>query len=323
MKDRTYIGEVVNEAGKEYLVGGWISRIKDVGKVKFVLLTDRSGTIQITFIEGKTSPALLGKFGDLALHDFLTVKGKLPEKVISKEHLELVPLEIEVISRAEKPLPLDVSGTVESELETRLNWRAVELRDPKRMAVLKIQCSVITGMQDYLNANGFINAPMPSIMGVASEGGSEVFPVVYFDKSAFLRQDSQLFRQLLMAAGLDKVYEIAPNWRAELSHTPRHMCEFRACAVEMSFIDNEEEVNDVEAQLVQATIKHVVKNCKEALKLLGKTVESTQAAFPRIPFSQSLRHFREGVRKEDQEGRGPRPRGGAHAGKICKGEIRQ
>ena len=173
MKGRTYIGEVVNEAGKEYLVGGWISRIKDVGKVKFVLLTDRSGTIQITFIEGKTAPALLGKFGELELHDFLTVKGKLPEKVISKEHLELVPLEITVISRAEKPLPLDVR-TVESELETRLNWRAVELRDPKRMAVLKVQCSVITGMQEYLNANGFINAPMPSIMGVASEGGLSI-----------------------------------------------------------------------------------------------------------------------------------------------------
>ncbi len=124
----------------------------------------------------------------------------------------------------------------------------------------------------------------PSIIGVASEGGSEVFPIVYYDKTTYLRQDPQLHRQLLMVAGLDKIYEIGPSWRAELSHTPRHLSEHRTCAAEISFIEDEHDVMKVEENMVQAAIKNVAEKNSEELEKFGIQVKVPSVPFPELKF---------------------------------------
>jgi len=279
-----YISEVPDEPGKEVKIGGWIERLKVLKNVKFAWLSDRTGTIQITFAKDKVSTDLFQLFDTFNLHDFLVVTGSTPENKMSKAHKEVIPKEVKILSKAAKPLPIDMTGAVESDLETRLNWRSIALRNPKLMAVLKVESSLVEGMENYLNRKGFTIIFTPSIIGVAAEGGSEVFPIVYYDKTTYLRQDPQLHRQLLMVAGLDKIYEIGPSWRAELSHTPRHLSEHRTCAAELSFIEDEHDVMRVEEELIQAALKNVAEKNKYELELLGKEVTVPKLPLPELRF---------------------------------------
>ena len=282
----TYIKDVPSEPGKEATVGGWISRLKELKNAKFIWLSDKTGTVQISLIKGKAADSLFALFDSLNLHDFLVVKVNVPEHVMSKIYKELVPEEIKVVGKSEKPLPIDMSGLVESELETRLDWRSIALRNPKLMLILKAESSLVEGMENYLNKHDFTIVFTPSIMGVASEGGSEVFPIVYYDKTTYLRQDPQLHRQLLMVAGFDKIYEIGPSWRAELSHTPRHLSEHRTCAAEISFIEDEHDVMHVEEEMMQAALKNVVEKQGEELKEAGISLEIPKIPFPELKFPE-------------------------------------
>jgi nondiscriminating aspartyl-tRNA synthetase len=284
MKGRVYINKVPRIPGTRAVVAGWVQRLKDIGGTKFIWLADTTGTIQLTLVKGKVSDAIFKEFGKLDLHDFVATSGKVPDKIIAKEYVELVPDALEVLSKAEKPLPLDVSGQIESELETRLNWRAISLRDPKKQAVLKIESKLVEGLQKYLSENNFTLTFTACLMGQPAEGGSEVFEVNYFDKKAYLRQDPQLHRQLLMVAGMDRIYDLGPSWRAELSHTPRHITEHRTCAAEMSFIDSEEDVMQIEGELVKSAMKYIVDHCGAELELLGKKLDVPRTPFPELRF---------------------------------------
>lgn len=284
MKNRSYINTVPKKPGAKATVGGWVQRLKDVGSTKFIWLSDTTGTIQLTLVKGRVKEGVFKEFGSLDLHDFIFVSGEVPEKIIAKEYVELVPESIEVLSKAEKPLPLDVSGQIESELETRLNWRSIALRDPKKQAVLKVQARLVEGMQKFLAENGFLLTFTPCLLGVPAEGGSEMFEVKYFKQKAYLRQDPQLHRQLLMVAGLDRIYDLGPSWRAEQSHTPRHITEHRTCAAEMSFIDSEEDVMAMEGEFIRSAVGHVAENCKEEQELLGIKIEAPKIPLPELRF---------------------------------------
>ncbi|MGC8675906.1 MAG: aspartate--tRNA(Asn) ligase [Candidatus Micrarchaeia archaeon] len=280
----TYIRDIPGEPGKEVTIGGWVSRLKELKNAKFVWLSDKTGTVQITFARDKVPQDLFAAFDSLNLHDFLVVSGVVPEKILAKSLKEIVPKSLKIVGKAEKPLPIDMSGAVESELETRLDWRSIALRDPKLMLALKVQSSLVEGMANYLNKNDFTMVFTPSIIGVAAEGGSEVFPIVYYDKTTYLRQDPQLHRQLLMVAGLDRIYELGPSWRAELSHTPRHLSEHRTCAAEISFIEDEHDVMKLEQELMQAGIKNVVERHKDELESAGIEVTVPKLPFPELKF---------------------------------------
>ncbi len=281
---RTRISDIKQEEGKEYFVGGWIERIKDIGKIKFIWLNDGTGKIQIT-IPNNLDKNILDKANSLAIHDFIYVKGTIPSKIISKNYLEIIPNYIELITKAEKPLPIDMSGEFESGLDVILDWRSIALRDEKRAAILKIESLLVRGLQDYLNKEGFSLIFTPCIIGAPAEGGSEVFEVKYFDKKAYLRQDPQLHRQLLIIAGFDRVYDIGPSWRAELSHTTRHLCEHRNCAVEMAYIEGNNDLMDLEERLVRHAIKYVVEYGTKELKILNKELSiPDNTRFPVVNF---------------------------------------
>lgn len=284
LKRTHYIKDIPKSPGLEVTVGGWVENVKEVGKLVFVWVRDRTGIAQLTFKKGRVTDEMLNRARNLGIHDFISARGTVPDKAEAKVGVEILPESIEVLSRAKKPLPLDVSGTVESKLDTRLEWRAIDLRDPKQMAILKIQAKLVEGMQEYLNSNGFIQVFTPCIIGSPSESGAELFPVSYFEKTAYLRQDPQLHRQLLMVAGMDKIYDLGPSWRAEPSHTPRHLCEHRGCAVEMSFIDDEIDVMRIEEQLIVSSIKKVKEGCKEELESLDRYLEVPDTPFPEIRF---------------------------------------
>ena len=265
-------------------MNGWCEEIRDLGGIKFIKLHTPSGDIQITIPKEEVSKDVFEKVDKITRQSAISVTGRMRKNKDAPGGREIIPEKIEILGLAETPLPLDPSGKTHAELDTRLDWRCLDLRTPRNRAIFRIQSKLVEGMEDYLRKEGFIQVFTPCIIGAASEGGAEVFPVIYFNKEAFLRQDPQLHRELLIIGGLDKIYDIGPSWRAELSHTPRHMCEHRGCAVELSFIKDEKDTMRVEEGLVVSALKKVKKDCKEELEILNKELKIPKTPFPELEF---------------------------------------
>ncbi|UCH03334.1 MAG: aspartate--tRNA(Asn) ligase [Candidatus Bathyarchaeota archaeon] len=265
-------------------ISGWVSKLRDLGKVKFIIIRDSKGIAQVTLKKGVVDESLLNVVNALNLEDVIFIQGKVVERKNAPSGKEIIPNKIEILSKAKVPLPLDISGKIESNLDTRLDWRVLDLRRLETASLFKIQAKIVEGMEEHLRNEGYLKVFTPCLMGVASESGAEVFPVVYFEREAFLRQDPQLHRQLLIAAGFDKVFDLGPNWRSDPSHTPRHLCEYRACAVEFGFLQDEIDVMKVEENLVIAAIKKIIEDCEKELKLLDKEILVPKTPFPALEF---------------------------------------
>ncbi|MEK6897478.1 MAG: aspartate--tRNA(Asn) ligase [Nanoarchaeota archaeon] len=282
--ERTCVSDL--ESGKEAFLQGWVHDIRSLAKMKFILLRDMSGIVQCVLKHGTKG------FGEeLTLESVIGVKGKAkPAKLtngeLTNKNLELEISQLEIINKAEE-LPIQVNEKgAKAELPTRLDWRSLSLRTQKSQAIFKIQAKIIEGMQEYLNKNGFLQVFTPSLIGAASESGSDVFEVKYFETKAYLRQDPQLHRQLTVAGGIEKIYDIGPSWRAEKSNTIKHLTEHRTCAVEMAFIDSERDVMRVEEKVITSTFEKVNKECKRELEILGVKLKIPKMPFPEINFPE-------------------------------------
>jgi len=284
LKNRVYSSEALSLKGKKVIVAGWVSEMRKLGKIKFLVLRDREGIVQVTFVKDAVSESLFKKFDELSKESVIAVSGTVKPSKQAPGGAELIPEDLSVISLSEQPVPLDISGKIESNLDRRLDWRSLDLRTPRSIAIFKVQSIVIKAIHEHLQKKGFINIMTPRILGVPAEGGSEVFPVIYFNREAFLRQDPQLHRQLTIAGGFDKIYEVGPSWRAEQSHTVRHVCEYDTVACEVGFIDSEYDVMKVEEELFTAILKKVKEECKAELELFNAKLEVPKTPFPVLEF---------------------------------------
>ncbi len=284
--------------GKQLILAGFIQNIRAVGKnLKFVILQDWNGDGQIVLSNKSVKEEKLKEIGRLTLQSVIIVNGTVQKSNSTKYAAELLVSDFEILSRSEAELPIDVAGKTQTLLNKRLDWRSLDLRAPENQAIFKIQSKLVEGAYDYLISNGFTNIFTPSLMGVPSESGAEMFSVVYFGKEAFLRQDPQLHRQLTIAGGFEKIFEIGPSWRAELSHTVRHLCEHRAIAVETSYITDESDTMRLEEQVIIGAFSKVKSDCQKELKLLGKTVEVPKAPFPELKYPEIYKILEELGRK--------------------------
>lgn len=268
--------------GKKVTVAGWVQHLRILGSISFIKLRDNDGIIQIAV--PKSTGKLFKSIRNLSLESAIVVKGTVKKSKEAQAGFEIIPEKIDILSKAEVPLPLDVSGKINSNLNTRLNWRSLDLRIPRNKAIFEVQSKIVEGMENYLRKEKFTQVFTPCLIGAVSEGGADVFSINYFKKHAFLRQDPQLHRQLLIAAGLEKVFDLGPSWRAEVSRTTRHLCEHRGCAVEIAFIEDEADTMRLEEDLVIATLKHVKKECAEELKLFDVNVEIPKTPFLELRF---------------------------------------
>ncbi|MCK5403165.1 aspartate--tRNA(Asn) ligase [Candidatus Bathyarchaeota archaeon] len=282
MLKRTHYTDEVKTG--EVVISGWVKKVRDLGRVKFIILRDCKGIVQITFKRGIVTDSLFEIIEGLGQEDVISVRGNVVKRENTPQGVEVIPSEVDIVDKAIRPLPMDISSKIESNLDVRLDWRVLDLRKPETAAIFIIQAKIVEAIMKFLSEKEFLQVFTPCLMGTASESGAEVFPVVYFDKNAFLRQDPQLHRQLLIAAGFDKIYDLGPNWRAEPSHTPRHLCEYRACAVEFAFMVNESDMMRVEEDLIIATLKTVKKECQKELCLLKKEVSIPKTPFPEFKF---------------------------------------
>ena len=283
-----YSLDVTNkDYGKSITVAGWVEDIRNIGSIAFIILRDRKGTLQITCLK-KNNPDLFEGIVNVPRESVISIRGICKESDKARNGYEIIPEEFEILSSAETPLPLGVVDKIESELETRLDNRFIDLRKPEIQAIFKIRNKIISAVHEFLRREGFIEVHTPNIIASSSEGGTDVFKLKYFEKDAFLAQSPQLYKQMLMATGFDRVYEIAWYFRAEEHNTRRHLNESTAVDLEMAFIKSEEDVMKVLEGLVQHMWKRA-SECEDELNVLNKKIIVPKLPFKRISYDNVLK----------------------------------
>ncbi|MDA4116363.1 MAG: aspartate--tRNA(Asn) ligase [Thaumarchaeota archaeon] len=277
---------IAKKLGEKVTVSGWVHDVRLLGGINFILLRNSEGILQVTAPKKAVSKEVMDKVAALHPEDVVRCTGLVKEAKVARNGFEIIPENIEVLSASATPLPLDPRGVTDANIDTRLNWRTLDLRRPEVQAIFRIQDALVEGMESYLRSSGFLRVFTPSILGGVSEGGAEVFKTDYYGKPAFLRQDPQLHRQLAIAGGLGKVYDLGPSWRAELSHTPRHMSEHRTIAPELSFIQDERDTMRVEEEMLVRGIRNANEKCQRELDIRQLDLEEPKTPFPELSFPE-------------------------------------
>jgi nondiscriminating aspartyl-tRNA synthetase len=261
-----YIKEALKKSGKVE-VRGWLHDSRDLSKIRFLILKDISGRIQVTGVKGKTKDVIFKLMKGLTRESVLSIKGELKASKQAPGGKEILPDSIEVIAEAAQPLPVDVSDHSKTELPKRLDYRFLDLHRNKTQAIFKVQSTILRAYREFMHKEGAIEAIFPSIISSSSEGGTDLYKLKYFEKEAFLSQSCQLYKQQV-ACSMEKVFTIFPVWRAEKHNTTQHLNESRQFDYEEAFADDKK-VMDVLARCVQYIIGVVIKDNKEDLDLLG------------------------------------------------------
>ena len=274
-------------------VKGWVQDIRNLGGISFITLRDRHGTLQITMPKKKIDPNLFDSLTKLPRESVIAVTGEVKESNQTALGIELIPSSFELYSEAGVPLPMGVVDKVNVEMDTRLNHRFMDLRKPEVRAVFEIRSLVIELISEAMRANGFVNINTPKIVASGAEGGATLFSVDYFEKKAYLAQSPQLYKQMLMSTGLDRVFEIGPAFRAEHSNTNRHVTEFISFDGEMAWVCNQ---GDVMA-MIETIIDYVLVNLKERgkkhLDILGKEITVPKRPYPVLTYTECLKMVRD------------------------------
>jgi aspartyl-tRNA synthetase len=279
--DRVYISEAKQRVGEQVTIAGWVVRTRDLAKIKFIVMRDRTGEIQITVKNLDLYP----KDG-LGREDVIAVTGKAQQSKIANAGVEFFPDAIEVVNKSKQPLPVDIAETSQSELETRLNWRFLDFRAPQTRAIFTIQNRLLASFRSWLTENGYMEIQNPCIISSASEGGADLFSLPYFEKKAFLAQSPRLYKQV-SAISFEKVVMVTPVWRAEKFNTPTHLNEIRQMDIEQAFSDDETVMKVLEKVLVHM-LTEVKAHCSEELKVLGRDLVVPTLPFRRVTYTEAI-----------------------------------
>lgn len=283
---RIPVREVTPRSGEAEIIG-WVHEIRDLGGLTFLLIRDRTGIIQVTVPKKKASDAVLSAVRGLPRESVVRVTGKVQAIDKAPGGRELIPQEFEIIARSESPLPLDVVEKVPAELDTRFDARFMDARKPRVSAIFQVRSSLVRTINEFFFSRGFVSISSPKIVASATEGGTELFPIAYFEREAFLSQSPQLYKQMMMAAGFEKVFEIGPIFRAEEHNTTKHLNEATSIDAEVSFSDDREVMSLLEDLIVES-YGNVLEQCDIALSDLGLDLEIPKKPFPRLPYHEAI-----------------------------------
>lgn len=289
LKERTSISELSAEMdGQEVVLGGWIQEVRDLGGIAFVQLRQGMDVCQVVLPKKKVDEDIADAFIETHRESAVALRGKIQASDQAPGGFEVLPLEVEVLNESAAPLPMGVVDRVETELDTRIDNRFLDVRNPEVQAIFRIRSAALEGGRAWFRENGFTEIHSPNIIGAASEGGTDVFEVQYFEDTAYLSQSPQLYKQTMMATGLDKVFEVAKYFRAESHNTRRHLNESTAFDCEVAWVDDEDDVLWVLEHLVQAIWQHVADTCQEELDLLDVEIDVPETPFPRVTYDEAL-----------------------------------
>lgn len=286
---RTLLKDLRGQIGHDAKVQGWVRAVRDQKKIQFLILRDHTGLAQATVERAPQYAALNELIATLPRESAVTVTGRVVENPIVKTGgVEILIQRVVVESAADRVLPLDPSGQ-EPNPEVRLNWRFLDLRRPENLFIFRVQTAVEHAMREHWLRHGFVEIHSPKLMGSASESGAELFSLDYFGRPAYLAQSPQFYKQMAMAAGFDRVFEIGPAFRADPSFTPRHATEFTSVDMEMSWITSHEDVMAFEERWLQHVLGRVQEQFGDEIRsTFGAEVIVPQVPFPRIPMAEAL-----------------------------------
>ena len=275
---RTYVCDVKESKETTVLVKGWVHKIIELSTISFIHLRDKTGIIQLVLDKEESKK--------LRLEMCLSVTG---EKIINEKAplgVEIQAKDIEIIGDVfYDKLPFEINGFKQkTALEKQLDFRGLSLRRPKERAIFKVQQEITDCFREFLKRQNFSEIHTPKVISSSTEGGSEMFTVDYFGRRAFLAQSPQFYKQMMVGAGFEKVFEIAPAYRAELHNTWRHLNEYISMDIEMGFIKDETELMDLEEDFINYLYKYLNKVCSKELEMFNVTLPE-DINIPRIPLA--------------------------------------
>jgi nondiscriminating aspartyl-tRNA synthetase len=288
---RVLVSDLREHVGQTISVSGWVNTLRLQSKMQFVVVRDHTSMVQVTHKRGGEGDEVEAALEGLTPESAVRITGRVVDNPIVKlGGLEILPESVEVLNRAETPLPIDD----QTGLEHRLDWRFLDVRRrPQAQLLFAVQTTFEQGMREYAYGQGCTEMHTPKLMGTASESGAEVFKLGYFDRSAYLAQSPQFFKQMAISAGVDKVFEIGPVFRAEPSFTSRHATEFTGVDVELAWIDGVEDVMVFEEQMLAYAIAKVADAHGEAIQeTFGVEVTVPTTPFPRITMAETQKILR-------------------------------
>ena len=295
--ERSLIANVV--CGENNKIQGFVENLRNKRTMAFLVIRDHSGRLQVT-IEKEKHPDLAAIVDQLTVESVVTCIGPVVENsYVKMGGKEMLPEEMEILSIAE-PLPL----TKDAAIDSRMDYRWVDLRSDKNTLIFKAQTELVGAMREFCLGKNFMEIHTPKLIGAASESGSDVFELKYFDRKAYLSQSPQFYKQMAMAAGFDRIFEVGPVFRAEKSFTNKHATEFTGFDVEMSYITSFRDVMAFEAELLQYALKRVQEKDGDQIKeLYGLDTVVPTLPFPEMKLADVYKELEEryGYTVEDSE----------------------
>jgi len=287
-----YTSQVTPENdGQAITLFGWVQDIRDLGGIRFVIMQDREGTIQITIPKKRVDPEVLTKSDLLQKRFSIGIQGNVKKTNMTPRGIEVIPTGIKIFNVASDQLPIDITGKTPALIESRLDARPLDLTREKSLATFKVQHTALQSIRSFLFEKKFLEVHTPRIIASATEGGAELFSVDYFGQKAYLAQSPQLYKEELTLS-FERVFEVGPFFRAEESHTRRHLSEFTSVDIEAAFM-NATDVMDLLEQVIKHAVKEVKEKCISELAVLGYKVEVPETPFKRLTYEQVLEDLKE------------------------------
>jgi aspartyl-tRNA synthetase len=286
--ERTSVADLKKMVGQKVKLQGFMQTLRDQKKMQFIILRDLTGLVQIALWK-QGNPELAEKVSKLTTETAISVTGTVVENPVVKLGGIEVQLEtLETDNLAAPQLPFDPFSDTLPAIDFRLDWRFIDLRRPEIALIFKVQTTMEMGLREYWIKNNFIEIHTPKLLGAPSESGAELFELPYFEGKAYLAQSPQFYKQMAMAAGFDKVFEIGPAFRADPSFTSRHMTEFTSIDAEISWINSHEDVMALLENMLQYAYQKVKEVHGDEIKeLLGVDLQVPVVPFPRIPMAEA------------------------------------
>jgi aspartyl-tRNA synthetase len=276
---------------EKYKTQGYVFEIRNFGNLMFFIVRDQYKKEQITFFK-KENPDLFNIAKEITKESVIIVTGEKKESDQAINGYEIIPETLEIISLAEAPVPLDISGKIESNFDSRLNYRYIDLRTEENLAIFKVRSKIVRKTTDFFDNDDFININTPKMVSNGVESGSELFEIKYFEKKAYLSQSPQVYKQMMIVSGFNKVYEIGEVFRAEKSHTTRHLTEFTGIDLEVGYIDSYEDLMDLLDKYFVELFTYIKENCKKELEILKVELKIPEK-IPRITMKEAKELLRE------------------------------
>ena len=272
--------------GKEVIIIGWISSIREHSNIKFITINDRFGNIQVILKKNEFPDSLSSEIPKVREHTSIAIKGKVKSQPKAPNGIEIIPIDFKILSFANKNSPIVIQSRKGVGIDTRLDLRAIDLPRPYLQSIFSIRYTVLNSCRKFLGEEGFIEVNTPKIIATATEGGATLFPIFYYDREAFLTQSPQLYKEQLTMA-FENVFEIGPIFRAEPSRTNRHLSEATSIDIEKAYADYND-IMEILERMIHFLCDEVKNKNKSQLEYLKIEIPDISFQFRRYRYSDLI-----------------------------------